>query len=359
MTIITQNKPAQQPPSDDTLKQWRKDSALALWRAGHDYEAEAFYFCGDETKFSAIVQCSADPEHYSAPIPHTCHRRYCPDCERRANAKRFKKYMPVIEQACNFGRRDFSLKHIVLTTPYSLDDDDISERYAVSRRALGKVIERVMFLTAKDNPRIKVKPDELRRGRVSLRQHGMGLIVGDEFGEDGHKLHYHLLFYGPFIPKPRITETWQEYTNSECEINHIKKVDTHEGAREVMMKYATKLTLLPPALVPKLRDVLHGVRRIRTYGIFYNVPPIEEDRYHACPHCDAPLDVVWLSSLELPKATLDLKRGHKSGAKDPPEIGYFHVKRHWLKQELHFQPSLPLNILESPQNGGKDHYSYE
>lgn len=279
-----------------TETQWRKDAALALHYSGYPVEAEAFYFCGQPDKFSAYAVCSNDINHFAVPVLHTCHLRYCPECEKRAQIERMAKYMPAIEEVANFPKHGYSLKHLVLTTPYNLADESIIDAYRKAWNAVHATIEAVFY----DVRRQYATDEEKRRKRISLKRHGIGLIVAAEFGERGHKLHFHCLIYSPFIPKNTIPKHWRHFTGGECEVTHIRKVNhAHEGAKEIICKYVTKFTELDARIVPCLHKVLFGTRRIRTYGVFYDISEKETERHVCCPVCDSGLKYMRRSDYEI------------------------------------------------------------
>ena len=291
MTII---KHITSEKQSERLK-WRESVANCLWYSGHKPEAEAFFNCGKDEDFRAYAVCRTDASHFAKPILHTCHLRYCVDCERRAMAKRLERFLPAIDDAINSWRKgSYRLRHIVLTTPYDLSKEEILEQYPRAWKAVQKTIEQVMF-----NVREKwATLEEKRRQRISLKQHGIGLIVGAEFGEQGHKLHFHLLCYCPYIPHDTLTKYWKENTNQEAYISDIKQVHSIEqAAKETITKYVTKLSDMPPELIPCLHKVLEGSRRIRSYGIFYNLPALEEEPC-TCPQCGSSVGYMRRSDYE-------------------------------------------------------------
>lgn len=306
-------------------QQWRADVATALCNAGHELEADAFLHCGDEGHFNSYLVCASDPSEYAVPMLHTCHRRYCPDCEKRAQAERLAKFLPAIQDACNLRKSGYSLKHLVLTTPYDLKSDEIFHQYA---RAWDAVRDTLVSLFFELRLR-KATPEEKSRKRLSLTNHGIGAIVCAEFGEEGHKLHFHILAYCPYIDKERLWTAWELHTAGDCLNVHIRRIrDVEEGAKEVICKYVTKLGVLPPDLVPRLRQVLHGTRRIRSYGIFHGLACPDEVKHCECPVCGGPL--MWMPRHEYEEGiwgkdapgSLVLIPGNNSGetggGKDPP-----------------------------------------
>jgi hypothetical protein len=270
-------------PDSPKYRKWRKKAASALFRAGFFKESEAFEACG--VKFDWVRICSEDLDHDPKAIPHTCHLRWCPECERRAQARKLLSYVPgiwdVVNDPANH-RPGYSLKKFELTTPYSLEDPEAPALFVQAWKNLQACINR-LFLKLLDH---ELSPEEKRRGRVDLVAHKIGLIVQAEFGEDGRKLHYHILMYGPYIPQSFLSDTWREVTAGECYVTHIRKIedDQVEDAVKEQVKYVTKFNDLPANLVPQLARVLAGSRRTRRYGLFFTLPAVKPKR-DGCPIC--------------------------------------------------------------------------
>lgn len=231
------------------------------------------------------------------------------------------KYLPAIEDCANFPKHGYSLKHLILTTPYSLESETAVEDYRKAWSAVHSTIESVFY----EVRRQYATSEEKRRKRISLKLHGIGLVVAAEYGEKGNKLHFHCLLYSPYVPIGIIPQHWKEQTGGDCTVTRIRKVnDAHAGAKEIICKYVTKFTELDPGLVPMLHKVLFGSRRIRTYGIFFNLPDIEEERLCLCPVCDSGLKYIRRQDYDIATGRvistyldkLEISRG-----KDPPHGG--------------------------------------
>lgn len=306
---------------------WRTAVVAALDAAGHGAEAFAFKYCGDEAA-NYTLACSADPLHFSKVIPKTCKCRYCAECESRAQALRLAKYLPAIQSALDTGPKDYRLRHIVLTTPIALTADDAREKYICYWKYVNQALNRVAWRELKKQGRLS--DAEIRRGRIDYKKHGMGFLIGAEFGERSHHLHFHVLWWGCWMARNWLTEEYRRYTNDESYVTSIKQVrEAADGAKEVLAKYATKLTELPPGLVPKLRDVLLGTRRVRSYGVFFALPKEEKEPY-CCEVCSAKL-ILWpteafeiakpqIEAARRERSLLNLIQAHKSGetANSPP-----------------------------------------
>jgi hypothetical protein len=320
-------------PDKGAYYEWRLFVSDALRGAGYEADADAFWACAsdeavyfiphkrtlpDDTDTKSLFVCLSDRSHRVKAVRCTCHLRICPDCARRASARLLARYMPKCRELIERQHPRFCFRKIVLTTDIDLRSGDIDEQYRKLRRAVPKVFDCLL-------------PEHWR-----ARQ---GLIVSDEFGPEGHKLHFHVVFYGGWIENRAEYETtlssaWKAVTGGHGEVTWIGRVYPEDVENELIeaLKYATKfwkrnpdgsVNRLDPELVVILRNVLDGVRRVRSYGIFYNLP-LPEKKEPACPDCASP--VVRLSVIEwnvftetnwLPgdPSLLHLRLGNKS----PPE----------------------------------------
>ena len=302
--------------------QWRLDVCEALESAGYEHEAELFETCCNHPrkKFSSALPdlpigvetvwvCSEHAEHDAVAFAPTCDLRICPDCAHRQMARFAARYIPKARELQNQNKKGFGLRHIVLTTPYALEDDDAAARY-------DKIFDDVLVTLD------SLLPQGWRKEQ--------GFIVAVEFGEDGHKLHAHIIHYGQYIPKYSLTEAWKLATGGECEINFVRSLvgkteqETADNIIEVV-KYAVKfvkvdnrtgqLSYVAPELMPKLLGLLKGTRRVRSYGVFYNVGAPEESPFccEACGAAMARIGVehwqIWRNTGYLPQEWAIAKRG--------------------------------------------------
>lgn len=267
---------------------WREEAAAALEAAA--LVNDAAFFRGCQRHYDVDV-CIRNVEHAPRAVPYTCHLRVCPDCERREQARKLKRFIPAIHDLLTLGKPGYTLKHVVLTTPYALADEDAPERFKSSWKALEKVLGRVFVTLLGDAGKLSAK--EKRRKEVNLKSHGIGVLAASEFGEDGHKLHFHLMAYCPYIPINFLVEQWQQVTQGECKVSNIKKIDLEDvaGAVVEVSKYVTKFSELSPALVPALAKAIAGSRRLRTYGALYGIGKTETTAC-GCPLCSADRQLV-------------------------------------------------------------------
>lgn len=323
---------------------WRAHVADELQKAGMRKQAEAFDSCSDPACFFHLssgenlpdgsigaVVCSADPNHFAKAVLPSCHLRICPDCARRLTARLVARYMPVMLKFAENPRPGWRFRKIVVTTRHSLSDPVIKDRVAETWLALRKLAERM------------------------LRDHHSGLVMADvgflwggpEFGSKGRRLHFHGIYYGPYLDQKALSETWQELTGDHVVSISLIGPDGDlvalESAIQETLKYTTKfwkrrgsgeVDYIDPALMPVLLRVLNGSRRVRAWGLFYNAA--EPDAPACCETCGAsqirlsPVEWdIWSQTGWLPDearrelrspdlSLLNLKPGNKSPPRPPP-----------------------------------------
>ncbi len=269
---------------------WRTEVADRLSTAQRWSESVNFRECGQLYGNFQVLVCENDPAHEARALPFTCHLRYCPDCERRHSAELVAKYTPILKEISEKDDRStWSLKKIVLTTPYSLEADSAAADFQAGWEAFERWQQLVLQHLLGD----EMTPAEKRRGRIEYKDHGYGSLVSCEFGGTGRKLHFHMLAYMPFLDKRKSSELWLEASDGEAEITYIARVQYHDVDDQVreQVKYITKFQELPPALVVKLADVLDGSRRVRTYGTVRGAKPIDEEP-HVCSICASKISIM-------------------------------------------------------------------
>lgn len=259
--------------SDEEKRAWRVAAADALEAAGFVKEADDFRQCGRE--FYVDV-CTAHVEHEPRVVPKTCHLRVCPDCEHREQARKLARYVPAMHDLVNQDIPGYSLKHLTLTTPFSVLDPDAPEKFDLAWKWVERAQD-LMFFKALD-AKGKLSKGEKRRQRPNLKAHGIGSLITAEFGENGLKLHFHVVFYGPYLDWEKVViPVWKQVTGGQAEVARIERVDDPEAGIREVTKYATKFTVLDPELVPALAKVLKGKRRFRTYGVMNGLPKQEKE----------------------------------------------------------------------------------
>lgn len=286
----------------NVLLQWRRDSIRHLHAKGFADVGEDLRNCG--CSFMVDI-CTTDINHAPKPIPLHCGLRICPDCSQRESYRLLLAYLPKLTEllATNPDYPDYSLKHLVITTPYHLTKLTASS-FKMKQRSVVDFLNVLFFQHFKDLGLISA--GEMRRGRCDLRKHMIGGIQAAEFGERGLKLHWHLLIYCPFIPIKRVWSVWREVTGGACTNAKIYalKPSSDElqyaggdllAALKEVAKYSTKFTTIKACDVPHLHSVLKGNRRIRAFGILYNTQVKDEKKENLCEECGTKRDHTTVS----------------------------------------------------------------
>lgn len=289
-----------------TTRAWRNDVYEALNDAGMEKVAERWLSCSGkfvtrlkpspDAKLPAHAEkvsvCSADHNHDCEIYSQSCDLRICPDCARMHSARLVARYLPKCEELLHRHSNIFHFRHIVFTTPYSLEDGDIRKKLLFGFRQVEKTMNALMS----------------EKGEWKSQQ---GYLVSAEFGEEGRKLHFHVFHYGRYLAHPALVKEWTKATCGVASVVFVrglhKKGKTIEDAIREVLKYATKfyntdavtneIAYIPPQLMPLLAKTLDTTRRVRTAGIFYNVR--EPDRTnHSCNTCGSPMVGIPLNYFE-------------------------------------------------------------
>jgi hypothetical protein len=274
---------------------WRVAVYDALLDSGMDSEAEKWLQCNQNhavyfvspnamvaEDVTGVYCCSNEPGHHAEAHRMTCQLRFCPDCAKRQTARLMARYVPHALHLVHNHDSQLRFRKIVLTTPLDLTDPAAASRVRELFRAVPKVFDRLL---------------------PSGWKQTQGFIVSAEFGPDGHKLHFHILFYGQWISNLKVegyplASAWAAVTGGECEVARIYGVKPENLESEIIetIKYTTKfwkvdettgeVIRLDPKLMPLLAKVLRGLRRVRNYGVFFRVGKVERP-VKRCPVCDA------------------------------------------------------------------------
>lgn len=346
--------------------EWRLLVSDALLDAGYEDASDEFWACaGQKASFwtATPLQLGSDvganrvyvcPAHGAKIVRRTCHLRVCPDCARRAANRLLARFMPKIQETLHLHHSRHRYRKIVLTTPFCLTDLDAKAQYRRLKKCLLKVFDELL-------------PKNWRKDQ--------GFIVADEWGADGHKLHFHILFYGQWLDNRKangypLATAWRKVTGGDCEVVYIAGVSAERVEAEVVetLKYCVKFwkadpdtgraVRLPPSLVVILHRVLCGERRVRSYGIFYRLN-FDDVRCPECPVCSQELVRVTVSEYNIWVITgwmpgmqaLYLKTGNKSpppdgpGGKERSAIGHQSASK---PEQLALSPDfLPSNAYQN------------
>lgn len=279
---------------------WRTRVGTALLDYGMEKEAFAFNGCFEHpvsliksstpslpSDAVTVWLCSDNPNHDAALFMPTCDLRICPDCAARATARLAARYIPkAVELAMSGGR--YHLRHIVFTTPIELTSD--------TPENIRKEVIRYSNL-----PRRAMETVQADGELLGKHQKTLGAIQSFEFGEDGLKLHFHVIHYGDYLPQKELSDAWRKVTKNESSIIYVKSIDAStpekiENRVIETLKYSVKFwkidkatneyTYLEPTIMPHLLRTIKGIRRVKSWGVFYRLPKPTKEKFK-CEECEA------------------------------------------------------------------------
>lgn len=323
---------------------WRNLVSNLLIGQGELTQASDFLWC--ESNFLGVEVCTEDLLHSKA-IPKTCHLRYCPHCARRDAARLVHVYTPqVVEITRSSQVKEYRLREIVLTMNVSLYAEDIRAQVAAAHKSVAAVFDH--FLGGKFSPSNRSRWSE----PASKYYTGEGYIYSLEFGENGHKLHFHVLYFGRWISKYALSDYWEKLTGN-C-VTWIQHVTKSEGAVAESLKYIAKVSkcfpdpetgeiierLPEPRFIARLCYVLKNTRRIISRGCFRGLDPEQTEPgedldARICKTCGAHAELISLDAWHTIhwshyQRLLDLRPGNKietvvetaQVSQSPPKVAF-------------------------------------
>ncbi len=373
MTITetpTENKPptvgAIQSEKRLAYREWR-DAVAQLLQDKHFFdEAERWHYCDDSPRYiinrnkvdipptaETVWVCSASSEHDAVLFSSSCDFRICPDCASKHTARLMKRYIPAIEKLLGT-HPEYRLRTLTLTRSIQLDDAGFKETaqdgFDLIQKAMLKVVGK------------------------NWNKEGAGMLANWEVGANGHKLHYHMIYFGPWVSQKELSKVWKTLTGGDFVV-WVKEVNIRDGdwqgAVSEVLKYATKFykddkitgerKFLSPELTVKLFVALKRTRRIRSWGSLYNIDEGEE-RMFVCEDCGAKMVSIGVEYFQVWRETGFTPDGWKAAIRDallqfrtanksPPEGGKTD------KTDLPQARMLP--VLDELPTKGSVHYDHE
>lgn len=277
-----------------SIRSWRADVFEALDDAGMSDMALRWLSCSEQplTRLrprkdvvlpdgtQRIYVCTGDHRHDAEIYHQSCDLRICPECSRRHAARLVARYLPKMLELAHSHHHTYRFRHIMFSSPYSLEDEEIRKKYLKGF----KLVESVM--------------GALMSRRSGAWRDDQGFLVTAEFGEEGRKLHYHVIHWGMYLNQADLASAWRDATGGDAQVVWVKGfpyrgLTIEETLREVL-KYAVKfysqdpstgeIKAIPAQLVPVLAKVLDKTRRVRSYGVFYGLPE-PDPQPHTCKEC--------------------------------------------------------------------------
>lgn len=241
----------------------RNEIANALWDQTLYDEAINYEDCGTK---GLVFKCMNPCHDYRGYVPLRCDLRICPNCGERFASKIFVKYVNPIKFRLSHPKKTYSLKFLTLTKVYEGKFQN-SEEFRKEMKKFNKNVRIVMN---------KLFPKSSNSGGISV------LEVGKNFN-----IHAHIVVYGRYYPQNYLSKFWKKVTRDSFIVD-IRRV---KGKTHSVLGYLIKY-IVKPCNFNDASDyavylkALKSVRRVHSFGIFYNTKLPEKDKFMRCPYCD-------------------------------------------------------------------------
>ena len=289
--IHTKPKKIEHPVKGASYLAWRDKVAQELQDRHHFDEAERWDYCDNSPRYiigrnetdlppsaEQVYVCSQASDHDAVLFSPTCDYRICPDCSKRHTARFMSRFLPALKKLLTL-HPEYRLRSLTFTT----------------RKQLGSA----GFKEAATNGFDLIQKSMLKTVGKKWNKNGAGMLANWEVGTNGNKLHYHCIYFGPWVDQKILSSAWHDMTGDSFVVwvAAIKHNDGNwQGAVSEVLKYATKFysedketgerIYLSPSLTADLFEALKGTRRIRAWGSLYNIGEPSE-RVFCCSVCDS------------------------------------------------------------------------
>lgn len=244
----------------------RQNIAVALADRGWYREADRFCNCGN-----TVHKFRGENSDMIYGIRETCKSRLCDRCSE-SQFRRFRDNgLSIISTLPKDSKRRVSFLTLTFKTR-PLTTAHIRSCEKAVRRFVNVFYGRWLHRFNKGTDKFTKTKNRIDCGAVAVL----------EIGKSGN-VHFHLLVYGYFHPLKFMSRIWTKITGDSYRID-IRQVsqstkDSPKYAIEYIMKYMRK----PPTFAAPIQYVNHlellkGIRRLHTYGAFYNNPGWKKDR---------------------------------------------------------------------------------
>ena len=200
-----------------------------------------------------LLKCKGCGLEYITPI--SCGLRTCPKCAKKQSNELFFNIWNVVKRLRE--TKIYKLRHITLT--YG-NKGSLWSDLRESKKAFRKLWHNY------------------------LEKKGAGALVCVEIGDKNRSVHLHVLYFGMFVFWKQLSKEWKKVTGGRWEID-VRLVKGKKGIREVT-KYISKGIYRENKDLEnmfEIEEALKGMRRIMTYGIFYDYKLPEP--VFTCPVC--------------------------------------------------------------------------
>ncbi|RKX26309.1 MAG: hypothetical protein DRP45_03860 [Candidatus Zixiibacteriota bacterium] len=222
-------------------------------------QADRYETCGLEY---AVIGCKDCKRSFLG--PRRCESRICETCARKYSARIRQRQQQIVHSLQPTKRKRLAM----------------------------------LTLTKKSHPRYRPTSSDVRelfRNARKLINHfwpkrlGCGAFAVMEIGANWN-LHIHVLLYGHYVPQSRISEYWNKLTGDSPVID-IRSIKKPGQAVNYLLKYITKPKKFnDPKETAHYVNLLLGVRRIHSYGIFYGQGLLPKTGC-PCPLCGGKLQL--------------------------------------------------------------------
>lgn len=183
-------------------------------------------------------------------VHRRCDLRICPDCSPRYSRMLFRKFFPLMGKLMA-NKRHYTLKFLTLTirNTRELSDESIKRLFKNARKLMREFFDK-----------------RIGAGALAVLEVGKSL-----------NLHIHLLVYGPFVLQERLSNRWGEITGGSFIVDIRMAKGKPKGVLNYVLKYITKpCSFEDSKYYAEYLTALRGVRRVHTFGIFYNMVKISK-----------------------------------------------------------------------------------
>lgn len=264
-------------------RSWYEATSEQLESAGYPHLAVRIRVCHAPDEIVAIRRCSHNQSHYNRPILYRCRLAICPYCSWLPANDRVRRFGDFPLRYARSKRRNYGPYHITLTTKLMLGEANHREAYRRIWPAVEKTVKAAMFSEIK----ARMTKEERYKVKFSWPLYHAGYVAASDWGPKGGKLHFHLFYYGPRLDHALLKEKWAKFTANAGKNVRLRPIARHRDALDQALIYVAELSPVEPALTPQLLAVLKKTRRIRSKGIFTNIPKLPAPSPQLCPHCNA------------------------------------------------------------------------
>ena len=256
----------------DHLESMAKDyycKAIIEGIPGYSKKADSLYIKARRLKNCRskhrILMCKSCGQRYIT--PSRCEIRICDYCSKKYAMRFRSKLMDFIKNISIKNGKTFMFLTLTMRT---------SPNQKLSAIVLRKLFKDARKLINKLYP----------------KKNDCGAFAVLELGKHNNP-HIHALVFGHYIPQADISKLWHKITG-DSKIVDIRRVKNGKHSANYLTKYIFKpIHSDRTKELAKYLDLITGVRRIHTYGIFYGTFTLKKDPF-PCPLCNGCLNYSML-----------------------------------------------------------------